>query len=168
MSHSIDHQHIKEVHAYAGLALMAAQNFEMTLENILIMQRRLSNQNITLAELESFEQGVQLKTLGSLLCEIRKQVSFGDGAEKMIIDAHKKRNFLAHRFFKQRVEEVFSEHGRNQMISELKELLKSFENADLIAVSIMNLIAKLLGITEERIGEELHKFKESAKNWPSK
>ena len=44
-------------------------------------------------------------------------------------DALDKRNHLAHHFFKERTQEIFSESGRAEMITELEEMQAHFLKA---------------------------------------
>ena len=107
----------KEVYAYAGLALYWAQCLEKSLENFLCLQARVSGECVSLAQLDSFEERVEAHTLGRLVTETRKRVQFESGAEELLTAALERRNFLSHRFFKERAKDFTSKTGLDQMIT---------------------------------------------------
>ena len=148
----------KEIYAHAGLALYWAQCLEKSLENILVINSRLSGECITLADLEAFENDVENQTLGRLLRNARKHIRFDGDSEKSLSLALKNRNFLAHRFFKKHAEDFFSEMGRDRMIAELIEIRECFQNADQISSLLCKALQKALGITDEMIEQQMEKM----------
>ena len=158
MSLSPEAEQSRDVYAHAGLALYWAQCFEMSLENFLVIHARLSDHSITLVELESYEEDVQRKTLGELLQEVRQRASFDSSAEKAIGDALQKRNYLAHRFFKDRAVDFLSADGKSRMVSELQDLQQCFQIADTVASAIAQATGKLLGVRDEMMEQEMKRL----------
>jgi hypothetical protein len=148
----------KEVYAHAGLALYWAQCLEMSLENFLCLHGRVSGECVRLAELDALEGRVEAQTLGRLLRDTRQQVQFEKGAEELLATALERRNFLAHRFFKERAEAFMSRAGRQQMIAELIEIRECFRNADMVATVICKALQKVLGISDEMIEREFKRL----------
>ena len=164
MNESDENEHCKEIYAHAGLALYWAQCFEQTLENILVIHSRISRRCITLADLDSYEDEVARKTLGRLLRDVRQHVTFGDDAEELIATAHQNRNFLAHRFYKERATEWFSFDGRNRLIAELNRMQQSFRTADAVTSTICRALGHSIGITDEIIDTEFERLKNQNRN----
>ena len=148
----------KDVFAHFGLAAYHAQCFEMEMGNFLIVIRRLTEKDITLTDLERFEEANRRKTMGSLLTEVRKVVAFEDSAEDAVNDALSKRNFLAHHFFREHAVDFMSHTGREKMIAELQEMSETFLIADTVAKSVSKAAAKVLGITDELVDQEFAKL----------
>ena len=148
----------KEVYAHAGLALYLAQCFEKSLENFLVLHARVSGECITLAQLDTFEERVEAQTLGRLLTDTRKHVRFDDGAEKLLATALQRRNFLAHRFFKERAADFMSPPGRDRMIAELIEIRECFRSADLVGSVICKGLQNVLGISDAMIEREFQRL----------
>jgi hypothetical protein len=158
MTEDEDSEQIKVVYAHAGLALYWAQCLEKSLENFLILHGRVSGKCVTLAELDALEERVEAQTLGTLITETRKHVPFESGAAELIATAARRRNFLAHRFFKQRGEAFMSTAGRDQMITELTEVCECFRNADTVATVICKALLKVLGVSDPMIERELERL----------
>jgi hypothetical protein len=148
----------KEVYAQAGLSLYWAQCLEKTLENFLVLHAQVSGECITLTQLDTFEERVEAQTLGRLLSDTRKHVLFKNGAEEFLTRALERRNFLVHRFFKERAEDFVSGAGRDRMIAELIEVRECFRNADLAGSVICKGLQKVLGISDELIEKEFKRM----------
>lgn len=148
----------KEIYAHAGLAVYWAQCLEKSLENILVINARLTGECITLEDLKAFENDVENQTLGRLLKNARKHIKFDEHSEKSLAIALKNRNYLAHRFFKIHAEDFFSEVGRDQMITELIEIRECFQNADQISSLLCKTLQKVIGITDEMIEAEMNRM----------
>ena len=141
----------KEVYAHAGLALYYAQCLEKSLELFLALHAKCSGVCVTLEHLDTFEARVEAQTLGRLLSDTRNYVRFDAGAEELLGRALKHRNFLAHRFFKERAEDFMCVSGRDRLIVELIELQECFRSADLVGSVICKALEEQLGITGEMI-----------------
>lgn len=148
----------KEVYAHAGLALYWAQCLEKSLENFLCLHGQSSGECVTLTELDALEGRVEAQTLGRLFNDTRKQARFDKGAEELLATALDRRNFIAHRFFKERAEAFMSRAGRDQMIVELIEIQDCFRKADIVATVICKALQKVLGISDEMIEQELKRL----------
>jgi hypothetical protein len=57
-----------------------AQCFETAIQALLLINERISNQGLSLAEFDSMENELQKKTLGSLLKEMRSLVEIEQSA----------------------------------------------------------------------------------------
>ncbi len=157
----------KELYAHAGLALYWAQCFEKSLENLLYLCARVSGNSLTLEELEALDRELEKQTLGRLLADARKLVTFGADAEELLGFALGRRNFLVHRFFKAHADDAMTSAGRELMIAELIEIQKCFQTADLPASVGCKALGKILGISDEMIEHDLQQLKSDWIGWNS-
>jgi hypothetical protein len=146
-------EHLKEVYAHTGFALYGAQLLEQSLANFLMLHGRATGTWITVAQLDALEERLERQTLGNLLNDVRKYVEFDEGIESVLTSALKRRNFLAHHFFKEHATDMLCKSGRNRMIESLKEMETLFEHADLAASVGCKGLQKMLGITDEMLHE---------------
>ncbi len=155
-------EELKEMYAHFGLTAYCAQCFEIEALNILLLHARLSDLTAPVIELEELESKLNKKTLGSLLRDVKKRVSFQQSAERIIDHALARRNYLFHSFFSSHAAEMLSSAGRQNIIAELEDLRDLFQNADLVCKSISRLMAKLLGITDDVVEAELQNLRQAA------
>jgi hypothetical protein len=146
-----DSEQCKEVYARFGLAAYLAQCFEKSLEVFLLLDRKLTDREMTLQKFDALQTSLQKKTLGSLIKEFRKYVEINDEYERVLTDALDKRNFLTHHYFWERAAHFMSEGGRNLMIDELFEMADHFQRADIVVRAMYEAIGKVLGLTEDMI-----------------
>lgn len=154
MEEDLESEHCKTVYAHAGLALYLAQCFEKGIENFLMLNSRVTGQCLTLEDLDLLEESIEKQTLGRLLRDLEKHVDFKGGSLDKFSDALARRNFLAHRFFKERAEEFFSEVGRDRMIAELESDQELFREADQRVTVICTALLRFLGISEAAVEAE--------------
>ena len=152
----------KDVFAHFGLAAYHAQCFEMELKNIFLLLIRANNRSFSIPLLEQCEAVLDKQTLGTLIRDIRKVVSFDDGCVTAIEAALTNRNRLMHGFYERHATEFLSRTGRETMIRELESYSDSFETADTVARSVSGAIGKSLGITDELLQAELERMKKEA------
>lgn len=152
----------KDVFAHFGLAAYHAQCFEMELKNIFLLLIRVNNRSLLIPLLEQCEAVLDKQTLGTLVRDIRKVVSFGDGCVVAIESALTNRNRLMHGFYERHATNLLSKTGRDTMIHELETYSTSFEIADTVARSVSGAIGKSLGITDEFLQSELERMTQEA------
>ena len=152
----------KDVFAHFGLAAYHAQCFEMELKNIFLLVLRANNRSLSIPLLEQCEAVLNKQTLGTLVRDIRKGVSFDDGCVTAIEAALTNRNKLMHGFYERHATDLLSHTGREAMIRELESYGESFETADTVARSVSGAIGKSLGITDEYLQDELERMKKEA------
>jgi hypothetical protein len=159
-----EEERFKEVYAQAGLALFWCQCFEQTLANILLLQSRITNRCITLEQLDQFEDQVESQTLGRLLTQVRQQVTFDEHAEVLLPEALNKRNFLAHRFFKERAAVWYASDGPERLVAELESIQALLREADSQATTVSDRLCQHLGLSEEMLEAALKKLREEAEH----
>lgn len=117
----------KDIFAHFGLAAYHAQCFETELKNIFLLLIRANNRSLSIPLLEQCEAVLDKQTLGTLIRDIRKVVSFDDGCVTAIEAALTNRNRLMHGFYERHATDFLLHTGRETMIRELESYGGSFE-----------------------------------------
>lgn len=156
--------HVKEVYAHFGLAMYMAQVLEHGIVNAFVLLELLpkTKGKWTPDEVEYYMNTEFEKTLGRLIRKLRTLTTIGDDFENLLGRTLKKRNWLAHDFFRERAQEFMSATGRNLMIKELQESRDLFKDADRQLDFIITPLMKKVGLTDEIVEEHLRKMKEKA------
>ena len=149
----------KEVYAFFGLASYSAQCLEKALVN-LAFTYSLSDKNIaTPEEWDNLFKDINKKTFGRLLGLVKKELSTSDKVLADLQNALDKRNWLAHDYFFDTISLFHSETGREQMISELSEMIGLFNKWDQFIEGVYLHIWQQHGLTEDMISKEIEKLK---------
>jgi hypothetical protein len=151
-----------DVFAHFGLAAYHAQSFEMELKTIFLLLLRANNRSLSVTALEQCEDGIDKQTLGRLIRDIRKVVSFDDASVTLIESALENRNRLMHGFYERHATDFLSQTGRETIIRELENYLDSFDLADTVARCVSGAIGKSLGITDEFLQAAVERMKKEA------
>ena len=111
---------LNAVFACFGSAAQHGQMFEAALGDFLLAYNRLLNKSLRPADLEGVETSLYKKSMGALLTDFRKHVKINDDAiSESLSHALLKRNFLIHRYFRERQDKFGTEQGRMEMLKEL-------------------------------------------------
>jgi hypothetical protein len=147
----------KEVFAFFGLAAYHGQVLEQELL-IFALTLNLSGRTcVTRADVEGLLSALERRTLGQLLNEARTFATIPAGLENDLNAALARRNDLVHRFFERRSEDFMSDAGRLEMLSELQQTTRLFQEVDAAVVSVREPLSQKLGITQELAQQELDK-----------
>jgi hypothetical protein len=150
----------KEVFAWFGGAGYAAQCFEVELCTLLLLVRRLKDPSATRQHLEDLDTKLSKRNLGTLLRELAKHLTIRPDFQAMLDGYLDRRNYLMHRFFFDHASDLLSAAGCQKMISELKGIHASLNEADQIAQAMSANIRKALGMSEDQVqalvSTELH------------
>ena len=104
---------LNAVFACFGSAAQRAQLFEQGLTRFLIMYNRITSETVTVHDIET-------KTMGWLRREISRHITVNeDSVEERFSAALTQRNFLMHRFFLERNQQLASGEGRIELLGEL-------------------------------------------------
>jgi hypothetical protein len=153
-------EHVKTVYAHFGLAVFSAQCLEHGLSNALIYLDLIPRRVNTVgtkeqwnAEFDGFLGRNFEQTLARLLARFRELTSVPKDLEELLTTALKRRNWLAHHYFRERAEGFMSASGRESMISEMQEAQLLFELADKCISAVTNPIRERYGITDRRLDD---------------
>jgi hypothetical protein len=148
----------KDVFAHFGRAAYHAQSFELSLKTIFMLLLRANNHSLTAEALDQCEITLDKQTLGTLIRDIRKVVSFDDASKALTDTALANRNRLMHGFYERHVTDLLSRSGREVVIRELEGYIDSFDIADAVASTVTKAIGKSLGITDSIIDTEVERM----------
>lgn len=119
------------------------------------------------AEFDAFMQEHFKKTMGTLNLLVSKRAEFDEPLRKRITDATKRRNFLAHNYWRESGEKFMTKEGRAQMIEELSKDAECFKELDRDIRVATKPVREKLGINEDAVNEgvekQLGKLKEKLK-----
>jgi|SRR6185436_11092130 len=146
-------EHCKEVYAHAGLALYLAQVLEHGVVNASVAARMPERETITRADIMAFETEQFAKTLGGMLRAMRRYVTVPPEVETLLTEALRRRNYLAHHFFRKFAVQFMTAQGRDEMLAWLHETKDMFQRADKALFQLMAPIREQFGITDEAIAK---------------
>jgi hypothetical protein len=160
-----DGEHIKDVYAHFGLAVYLAQVLEHGIMNALactdLIPRcvgRIKSRKQWTDEFSAFMQGHFERPLGALIKVFKQHVSTPSGLEQTLGQALKRRNILAHGYFRQRAAEFLSFAGREAMIKELQEAQRLFRDADAELEAVAKPFREQIGFTDDRLKTAYEEF----------
>ena len=143
-----------------GLALYFAQVVEQSLVQLIVVTRIAEGKlNPSLAEYDKLVDRLDKKTLGQALHTARMYTQLSDEQEAMATEALPLRNFVAHSFFRERIELFLTETGRKLMCDELADAAEHFARTDELLTESMFALGIAFGLTRERAEERLEAMK---------
>ena len=126
------------VYAEFGAAVHDTQVLEFGLVLLMALATRYDDARFgrnAVAALSSAQAG---KTVGELLRAVRRKEHFTSPERKAIHKAIRLRNDLVHRFMVDKVEQLFSEAGRQTLVEELQGIRRAIQYADGIIASLID------------------------------
>lgn len=145
----------KEVYAFYGLAAFHAQCAEKALVNFVMAYRLLDNKVLDQEQWLELYAGINSKTFGRLLGQIKTRVELSDHLLAHLDHTLTKRNWLAHDFYYDRANHFLDLDGRIAMIKELQELIELFQVSDRAIEQLSLKVWSHFGVTEEWIEKEM-------------
>lgn len=149
-------QEIKEIYAHFGLAIYQAQCLEHGLVNALVFIDHIPNnrKHATSAtewsdSVDSFMESKFELTLGRMIRELSSVTKIEPGLQNLLSLALKRRNWLAHGYFKDRAEDFLTLKGRAKMLAELQESQELLADADSALEQAVKPAMKRIGLTDE-------------------
>jgi hypothetical protein len=146
---------LNAVFACYGSAMQHGQLLEEELGTLLIIYSKISDNALTLRELEAEYSELRRKTLGTLLSRLRKHIAIHDDSVRTLLDgALETRNFLAHHFFLVRREMLSTETNRFALLGELLAAEERFRQAAAMIGGIRVALSEAVMPTPGRISGE--------------
>jgi hypothetical protein len=151
-------EHVKTVYAHYGVALYFAQCLEHGLANALVYvdliprsarAARTSDQWTT--EFDAFMGRSFEQTLGRLIRDLRLATAVPQDLEDQLTLALKRRNWLAHNYFRERASQFMSAGGRDDMIQELEEAQALFQRVDDLLGQAVKPVREKYGLTDDKL-----------------
>ena len=144
-----DESRTKHLYAATGLALYAAQCFEVELQQIVLVVGKAKGKLASIKAFEEADADLNKKTLGRLLKEVHKVVKFDENGMTLLELALEKRNSLAHGFFQEYSLEFPIKSGKLLMLDDLLERIALFRKADWFAGIVTKMMLDQIGLTKE-------------------
>ena len=148
---------VRDTYVHFAVAMFRAQNLETEIVNAMIIARLPEKDHITMQEIDAFRDQQFTYTLGKLIRELKKYVSVHDELEQTLSEALKKRNWLAHDYFRERALELISSAGCNLMISELVRAQHLFWDSARTLNMAVKPIRERFGLTDEVLEQEFER-----------
>jgi hypothetical protein len=98
--------------------------------------------------------GLHFDTMGKLMYELRAVSKIPTDLDDLLKRALKKRNWLAHEFFRERAAEFMTSTGRQQMLADIDECRDLFQTADEALDNVVKPLYSAAGITEGGLERE--------------
>jgi hypothetical protein len=159
-------EHHKEVYAQFGLALYMAQVLEHAIVNALLCCDLIPNRRRQVLspadwayEVDEFMDGHFENTMAKLIKGFKKVTAVPAELEACLEESLKARNFLAHSYFRERIELWFTEEYRNMMIVELQAARDLFKRTDMLIDQIVKPLQRRYGITDQVIDRAMEELK---------
>lgn len=148
----------KETCAYFGAAMYFAQLLEHELANALVWLDFIPNQGTPQKEedLDSYYEDNFARTLGKLISRLKNVSTLPSELETALRNATDTRNFLAHRFFREREPEITA-GCYEELIVELEEKRAKLERTDRLMSEFTRPIRESHGLTDELIQSEVRR-----------
>lgn len=140
----------KEMFAWHGSTMYAAQLLEHELVTLHIGLRRLQDPAATLDDLDSLDTLMSRRTLGALVHALQKQPEPAPQLAATLGPYVEIRNDLAHHFFKRHGSSFLTRLGVEAMIAELQAAYEQLREADALATKVSAAVREKLGWSEEQ------------------
>ena len=155
----LDAQQRREVFARYGVAMYYAQCLEHQLG---LMLASMCNHGFLSTPQDArdalFDQELS-KTLGKMAQSLKEALPVPPTLEDRLTRAVEIRNWLAHRYFRERAREILSVRGREVMISELQERADFLQVLDGEFTGITEKWLSRMGVSSEDIRAEMERFR---------
>ncbi|MBS0526432.1 MAG: hypothetical protein JSS04_22570 [Proteobacteria bacterium] len=124
----------REVYAHVGLTLQMSQILEHAIVNAMVVLDLVPKSTGDVKTVDEWHerydayQELQFeKTLGRLVATVRAVTTLSDQVVADLKECIRKRNYIAHHFFRVRAEDFLDQSSRSRMIDDLVEIQELFE-----------------------------------------
>jgi hypothetical protein len=151
----------KTLYAHFGLAVYFAQLLEQQAINMIVIKHIADKKVKSQDHLDKLWQDYDMgrKTLGPLIKELSKLYTFSDELASDLDEVLKLRNYIAHDYFRLNGEILQSDQGRRRMIKDFVEFRIKAKAVDVRLEEILDQINEKLGMTKEKLAEEMEALK---------
>ncbi|WP_046757613.1 hypothetical protein [Kordia jejudonensis] len=156
----------KLVYSYFGLAMYWAQCIESTLELMFILDRIANGDEVSQEIIDSLFEKIKKskETMGVQIKKIKKIYSLSSEEESTLECVLKKRNHIAHKFFKNNSFKFFTKEGKLEMINECTDFISLCKSHDKELTIHYKDYQMKIGLTDEILEKEMKKVREEEKN----
>ena len=152
---------MREVYAHFGVAVYLAQVIEHGVVNLLSVTQ-IQQEATSQIDYDERVSAVFRKTFGALVKKLGTQLDEDPGLVEDMGAALEKRNYVVHRFWRERVQLTRTAQGRNRLIAELQELQELFSSVDQRVDRVTFKYSEANGVTRQKVQELIRQQREMA------
>ncbi|NIA12080.1 MAG: hypothetical protein GWP10_20745 [Nitrospiraceae bacterium] len=143
------------VYAYFGLAIYFGQVLEEALSHMLWMHRFFKQKKQTNEIINKIIDDIEAvkKTMGMAINEVKNAYSLPETLESALANVLAKRNYLAHRYFKDEIHKCYSESGQKEVIHYFCQFIDQTTKVDNALKPYYSKYIEALGVTNDKIDE---------------
>jgi len=158
-----DDEKVKDVYAHFGAAIYYAQVLEQQAINMIACSIQVNNKMNSIEEINSLwnRYDFGIKTLGSLINEIKTLYNISENDAETFKKVLKLRNYLTHDYFRFNTELFYNDSGMKRMI---KDFIDFKDQAIFIDKKFINYLKKYtikIGLTDEKIADMMEMNKKA-------
>jgi hypothetical protein len=155
----------KLVYAYFGLAIYFAQCLEECFAAMLWTDGIFRKKVKTNEEVNEIIDAVEnsKKTMGNLIHEVKQIYQLPDDIAISLKDILERRNYLAHKYFKDNIEKFYNDSSRLEMIKYFSLFIDDAQALDFELKKYYSHHLVRIGLTEEKLNEMMSKIIADAK-----
>jgi hypothetical protein len=155
----------REVYARYGLAIYFAQVVEHAVVNLMIALRLPERGGLTQRDIDQFMDEAFAMTFGRLAKELRRMGQPTRLVERDLNQARDLRNWLAHRYFRDRAVQFMSPAGRAAMLEELDDATNSFLRVNESLERLSAEIRAANNVSEDAVRQEYGQLLLEVRQW---
>ena len=155
-----ENYHRREIYAQFGLAVYLAQVLEHGVVNMLSVTH-IRQEATSLLDYDERVSAVLRRTFGALITRLGSVL---DGDPQLVDDltaALDKRNYVVHRFWRERVQLTQTVQGRNRLLGELQDLQALFASVDQRLDRVVFTYSEANGVTRQKVEEFMRRDQET-------
>jgi hypothetical protein len=146
----------KDILAFLGVTMLSVQTTEQLIR--LVLTYVIQAQPLTLESLQSINQKKRNKTIGFLLCELRKRVDLNDTFDTILRQFLEMRNSFIHSLDEIPGWSLDDEHGLNTAENFLAEFLNVIEIVQSVFLGLVRSWQEQIGMSDRDIGISPHSW----------
>jgi hypothetical protein len=155
----------REVYARYGLAMYFAQVVEHAIVNLMIALRLPERGALTQRDIDQFMDEAFAMTFGRLLKELRRTGQPTHFVQRDLDQARDMRNWLAHRYFRDRAVQFMSPAGRVVMLEELDDATNLFLQVNESLERLSAEVRAANNVGEHAVRQEYEQLLLEVKQW---
>jgi len=143
----------KNVYAYFGLAVYQSQCLEEAFYLMLIKNRIITKKIKTNREINDFMDKFETskRTMGNLVNEVKQAYNLSEETKNELTSLLNRRNYLAHKYFKENTQKFYSETGQKDMLKYFCEFIDHSRKLEEELKAYYFKTFEKMGLTEERL-----------------
>jgi hypothetical protein len=156
-------ERVREVYARFGLAVFFAQVFEAGVVNLIFFSERLEGRWVSDEEIDRRFDELYGHVLGKLVRMLESQGRLPEPDLDLCRQALKERNRLAHRFWREAVENFMTPRGMQRLLDDVDGCRALFVQADEVTTALLHELGSPHGLTPEAVEQQAERIREQVR-----